>query len=260
MLRPAPPAAPRSSPTWARRSTPTFLDLAERYERVRAGHHHGRSPTSSSSFAPFPAALLPRLRELGLAGKVLLGSDFPNIPYPYADQLDRRWPALDLGDDWLRAVCWRPPPTCSTCPHRPECHAKHEMAIAKPLARGETHGFSGAVDRANRCPREVIDTVVAVKRLGPHQEELEADLVEVILGERRALVGQHRLVADEGDASVEAMLAQRGRQLKAGVTRPGNDDGIIRHRLATSLSSPPRRRGSRASCPSAPPGFPPARE
>ena len=35
----------------------------------------------------------------------MLGSDFPNIPYPYAEQLDalERW---GLGDDWLRTVCW----------------------------------------------------------------------------------------------------------------------------------------------------------
>jgi predicted TIM-barrel fold metal-dependent hydrolase len=55
--------------------------------------------------APFPAALRPRLRDLGLAGKVLLGSDFPAIPYPYAHQLDAL-ARIDLGDDWLRAVCW----------------------------------------------------------------------------------------------------------------------------------------------------------
>ena len=47
--------------------------------------------------------LLPRLRDL--QPKVLLGSDFPNIPYPYAEQLEGL-ARLDLGDDWLRAVCW----------------------------------------------------------------------------------------------------------------------------------------------------------
>ena len=36
---------------------------------------------------------------------MLLGSDFPNIPYPYAHQLEAL-ERLDLGDDWLRAVCW----------------------------------------------------------------------------------------------------------------------------------------------------------
>ena len=37
--------------------------------------------------APFPAGDLPLARELGMAGKILLGSDFPNLPYPYARQL-----------------------------------------------------------------------------------------------------------------------------------------------------------------------------
>jgi uncharacterized protein len=53
--------------------------------------------------APFPAGRLPQLAAM--RDKVLLGSDFPNIPYPYAHQLEAL-ERLDLGDDWLRAVCW----------------------------------------------------------------------------------------------------------------------------------------------------------
>jgi predicted TIM-barrel fold metal-dependent hydrolase len=53
--------------------------------------------------AAYPPDLLPRL--LDLQPKVLLGSDFPNIPYPYVEQL-AGLERLDLGDDWLRAVCW----------------------------------------------------------------------------------------------------------------------------------------------------------
>jgi hypothetical protein len=58
--------------------------------------------------APFPTGLLPRLAAL--PDRVVLGSDFPNIPYPYVHQLEalerlsEREPRLD--DDWLRAVCW----------------------------------------------------------------------------------------------------------------------------------------------------------
>ncbi|MEU8210430.1 amidohydrolase family protein [Micromonospora sp. NPDC049044] len=81
-----------------------FLDLSETYEQVRLDTTMAFTPFLDR-FAPFPRAELPRLRELGLAGKVLLGSDFPNIPYPYADQLTGL-ARLDLGDDWLRAVCW----------------------------------------------------------------------------------------------------------------------------------------------------------
>ena len=58
--------------------------------------------------APFPAASLPLARDLGLAGKILLGSDFPNIPYPYARQV-AGLARLGLGDAWLRAVCWENP-------------------------------------------------------------------------------------------------------------------------------------------------------
>ncbi len=81
-----------------------FLGLAERYPRV------GLDTTMAftdffEEMAPFPPALRPRLRDLGLGGRVLLGSDFPNIPYPYGHQL-AALARLDLGDDWLRAVCW----------------------------------------------------------------------------------------------------------------------------------------------------------
>jgi uncharacterized protein len=53
--------------------------------------------------APFPGELLPALRDLG--DRILLGSDFPSIPYPYAHQLEAL-ARLELGGDWLRAVCW----------------------------------------------------------------------------------------------------------------------------------------------------------
>ncbi len=82
-----------------------FLDLADRHERVRLDTTMAFTPFFDR-FVPFPADELPRLRALGLAGKVLLGSDFPNIPYPYADQLTGL-ARLDLGDDWLRTVCWQ---------------------------------------------------------------------------------------------------------------------------------------------------------
>ena len=84
-----------------------FLTLAERYDRV-----HLDTTMVFTDFledlAPFPADLLPRLAALH--DRVVLGSDFPNIPYPYAHQLEalERLRDRDAGfdDDWLRAVCW----------------------------------------------------------------------------------------------------------------------------------------------------------
>jgi uncharacterized protein len=81
-----------------------FLDLAARYDRVALDTTMVFT-AFTESIAPFPRDLLGRLRDLGLAGKVLLGTDFPNIPHPYAHQL-AALAELELGDDWLRAVCW----------------------------------------------------------------------------------------------------------------------------------------------------------
>ncbi|GAA2637783.1 amidohydrolase family protein [Paractinoplanes durhamensis] len=81
-----------------------FFDLATSYERVRLDTTMAFTDFFEE-MAPFPAGLRPRLHDLGLAGKVLLGSDFPNIPYAYAHQLESL-ARLDLGDDWLRAVLW----------------------------------------------------------------------------------------------------------------------------------------------------------
>ncbi|GAA4766559.1 amidohydrolase family protein [Citricoccus nitrophenolicus] len=43
-----------------------------------------------------------------LADKVVLGTDFPNIPYPYAHQIQvlADW---GLGDEWMRKVLWENP-------------------------------------------------------------------------------------------------------------------------------------------------------
>ena len=77
-----------------------FLDLAERYDRV-----HLDTTMVFTDFTeqrmPFPPALRPRLAEL--QDRIVLGSDFPNTPYPYAHQLEALV-RLGLGDDWLRAV------------------------------------------------------------------------------------------------------------------------------------------------------------
>ncbi|MGW4275372.1 amidohydrolase family protein [Streptomyces seoulensis] len=78
-----------------------FLGLAERHEEVRLDTTMAFTDFSEG-FMPFPRRALPRLAALG--DRVLLGSDFPNIPYPYLHQL-RALERLDLGADWLRAVC-----------------------------------------------------------------------------------------------------------------------------------------------------------
>ncbi|MGH8870011.1 MAG: amidohydrolase family protein [Actinomycetes bacterium] len=78
-----------------------FADLASRYERV-----HLDTTMAFTDFMedvmPSSPALRARLADLG--DRVLFGSDFPNIPYAYAHQVEALV-RLDLGDDWLRRVC-----------------------------------------------------------------------------------------------------------------------------------------------------------
>lgn len=77
-----------------------FLDLAERYEHVYLDTTMAFTDFVEEAM-PFPADQRGRLADLG--HKILLGTDFPNIPYPYVHQLEAM-ARLGLGDDWLRAV------------------------------------------------------------------------------------------------------------------------------------------------------------
>jgi hypothetical protein len=78
-----------------------FLALAERHREVRLDTTMTFTDFTEE-LMPFPSRALPRLA--GLGDRILLGSDFPNIPYPYVHQL-HALERLGLGDDWLRAVC-----------------------------------------------------------------------------------------------------------------------------------------------------------
>jgi predicted TIM-barrel fold metal-dependent hydrolase len=76
------------------------LALATRYPNVRLDTTMAFTDFMQAR-APYPPDLLPRLADLG--DRIVLGTDFPNIPYPYSHQLEAL-ARLDLGDDWLRRV------------------------------------------------------------------------------------------------------------------------------------------------------------
>jgi predicted TIM-barrel fold metal-dependent hydrolase len=78
-----------------------FLGFAERYPNVRVDTTMCFTDFSASDF--LVDKLAPRLA--GLREKVLFGTDFPNIPHPYAHQIEAL-ARLDLGDEWMRAVLW----------------------------------------------------------------------------------------------------------------------------------------------------------
>jgi hypothetical protein len=78
-----------------------FLGLAERYDSVLLDTTMAFTAFIEDE-APFPRGEMPRLEALG--DRVLLGTDFPNIPYSYAEALEAPERA-GLSPEWLRAVC-----------------------------------------------------------------------------------------------------------------------------------------------------------
>ena len=78
-----------------------FLDICEHAADVRLDTTMAFTAFIDETM-PFPPSQLPRLRQLG--DRILFGSDFPNIPYGYADAMRSitRVPGID--DEWLRKV------------------------------------------------------------------------------------------------------------------------------------------------------------
>ena len=82
-----------------------FLALATRFDRV----HLDTTMVFVDFFGGADAQtalaqrLAPRLKDL--QDRIVLGTDYPNIPYAYAHQLEALT-RTGLDDDWLRSVCW----------------------------------------------------------------------------------------------------------------------------------------------------------
>jgi predicted TIM-barrel fold metal-dependent hydrolase len=77
-------------------------DLVERFPNVHLDTTMVATDFMNSIAAPH-VGLVQRWRVL--QDRIVLGSDFPNIPYAYGEQLTGLQ-RLGLGDDWLRDVCW----------------------------------------------------------------------------------------------------------------------------------------------------------
>jgi hypothetical protein len=144
-----------------------FLDLAVRHPNV----HLDTAMVFThfvERFAPYPRALVPRLAEHG--DRIVLGSDFPNIPYHYAHQIDAL-ARLGLGADWLRGVCWH-----NRCGCSPPCapRADRDVNARDRPVRG--------LRPSTRWPpaAQVMGTVLARLEHGQHRPpspDLPVDLV-----------------------------------------------------------------------------------
>jgi predicted TIM-barrel fold metal-dependent hydrolase len=83
--------------------TAEFMDLADGYPNVMLDTTMGFVDFWHERHGPADPAVVKRLPEL--QDRVLFGTDFPNIPYPYAHQVEALQ-RLELGDDWMRDVLW----------------------------------------------------------------------------------------------------------------------------------------------------------
>lgn len=80
-----------------------FLRLVETHESVYLDTTMAFTDFVAS-MSPYPDALLPRLADVH--ERVLFGSDFPSIPYPYAHAVEAIQ-RLGMGAAWERGVLWR---------------------------------------------------------------------------------------------------------------------------------------------------------
>lgn len=80
-----------------------FLDICMHYDEVRLDTTMAFTAFSNEK-APFPEADYPRLMDL--RHKILFGSDFPNIPYGYAEAINALQAVPGADDAWVRGALY----------------------------------------------------------------------------------------------------------------------------------------------------------
>ena len=120
-----------------------------------------------------------------------------------------------------------------------------ELVVTHRSAGGQLDRSLGRVHarRGNAEPR--VDPVLFVKAGRSDQRFLEGHLAaEILLGERRTLVGRMRFLTDEDDVAIEAVLAESGCGRATGQTR-ADDDERRRHVRPRPRGCPARRGADR---------------
>ena len=107
---------------------------------------------------------------------------------------------------------------------RPRAGRQQQPVVGHALAAGEDDRGAVGVERLDRGAGAQLDRVLVVEALVVDVDRLVVGLAtEDVLGQRRALVGPLALGAEQDDAALEALLAQRLGGLGAG--QPGERCG-----------------------------------
>ena len=129
---------------------------------------------------------------------------------------------------------------------------QREEVVGQRAAVGEGQGAGGGVDGGGGGAEEEGDLLGLEEGGGPEEQAFERHLaLEVALGERRALVGEVRLGADEGQRAGVSEGAQAGDQRGAGLACAHHDDPrrLRIHAAPFALASLPRPSICRGSVP-----------
>ena len=106
---------------------------------------------------------------------------------------------------------------------------EHEMVIGERLAGSERDLLAGRIDRRDTRLRHQLDAVVAIEGVRPQPQRLQGHLaLQIGFRQRRPLIRQPGLVADQDDPAVETVVAQRGGGLHAAMPRT-RDHHRLRH-------------------------------
>ena len=111
---------------------------------------------------------------------------------------------------------------------RPCAGRQHQRVVRKLAAAFEPHAAVGAVDPDRAHAGQQRDLLLGVDFGRTQQQPVDADFTrEIGLGQRRALIGCHALLADQRDFAGETARPEPLRSLAAGLAGADNDDPIV---------------------------------
>ncbi len=103
-----------------------------------------------------------------------------------------------------------------------------ESPIAKACARSQGDAVIDRIDGCDRTPQAQLDLPIPPVGFRPEDQPVERALAgQIFLAERRSLVGQVGLAADEPDRTSEFPLPQCQSELRAAVTCSCDQDVVV---------------------------------
>ncbi|MNZ94007.1 hypothetical protein D3C78_1131040 [compost metagenome] len=126
---------------------------------------------------------------------------------------------------------------------------QHQVVVLQYFAAAEDDAVGRGTDGADLGVAQQIDALVGIEAFRLEQQLLLALRRAVTahegLGQRRTVVGIVRLVADQGDLSVEVRRPQGRGEAATAMTRPDNNDSFHNYYLSEYLPDRTLRHGRR---------------